>query len=411
MPDVDELLRDAGARWRAQQDPPQPAKASDLARRVGRRRAVGLTAAAAVLVLIAVAFVVVARAGDDTSLVSTRLTPPRGWQRIPLQTAGFDGGAVIQSVTAGPEGFVAAGSADRRQQEPAVWFSTDGLEWRRAPLEAPGRPGPDAAVAVAVAGSKRGVVLFVSSLSEAGDAGPISVYWSRTGRTWRRVSSAVFDGAAIADAVGGPRRLVAIGYEPLGFEIGRPYAWYSSDGRRWRRAEVPDTSAPGRVAPLGTGFVAAGGPGETPTTWYSRDGRSWEATQSTMTDGVIDVGSSGTEVIAITEPPGMLSSSLWRTSNGRDWDRLPRFHEQHADGSGDDIAYAARTWVMAGSVPFDGGRTFGAWTSRGGTDWIPMSSSLAGIPEASGVAIAARGDRVVIFRQALDELAYWVWSG
>ncbi len=196
-----------------------------------------------------------------------------GWTKRSLAEAGFGVGASVEAVASGAHGFVAAGFADSGRRALATWTSDDGLSWRHsAPFQVDGTETSS----LLVAGSADALTMIaVDSQRREVRA----VFTSRTGAGWRPGTVAAFDGAVVTDVVGGRRGFAAIGYEPIGrAEIGPAVAWYSADGRLWVRSRVPDTRAPGRVAPLGHGFVAAGGVGERPVTWYSPDGKEWVET-------------------------------------------------------------------------------------------------------------------------------------
>jgi len=89
--------------------------------------------------------------------------------------------------------------------------------------------------------------------------------WTSTdGRVWARLSDAqlaIFAGASVSLITGGPRGLIAFGFDDANTDIHR--AWYSPDGMTWSAA--PQFAAafldgcPDSVASVGYTFVAMGG--------------------------------------------------------------------------------------------------------------------------------------------------------
>jgi hypothetical protein len=206
-----------------------------------------------------------ATALDDISSGDARAwtsTDGGHWQAVPTSSGMLD--AEMESVTAGPGGFVAVGSdgfPGGNTQLPgargaAVWTSPDGRIWTRAPSQ----PSFDGAVMFGVRRTSSGYVAW-GELHDPAGGGPGSgpflppIWTSTDGLHWDR-------GTGIADA-GGPGdpiasitpigdRLVAVGSRQLpesGDGIVVPAAWLSDDGgRSWTLAKSPDAGSPPRAA-------------------------------------------------------------------------------------------------------------------------------------------------------------------
>ena len=149
----------------------------------------------------------------------------------------------VQAIASGSTGVVAVGyTGTYRSEDAVVWLTTNGADWRRIRL--PGNTGEiDEAHSIAA---------FVGGFSVVGTVGYVSGY-------------------PFPDL---PRRQYA----------GDAAAWYSADGKTWKRASVGGNDKdPGwmqRVFAAEGGLVATGSLyyGEEPPTaaWTSKDGSSWK---------------------------------------------------------------------------------------------------------------------------------------
>jgi hypothetical protein len=191
------------------------------------------------------------------------------WQAVPTSAGMTD--AEMESVTAGPDGFVAVGSdgfPGGNTQLPgargaAVWVSPDGHSWTRAP----GQASFEGAVMFGVRRTPSGYVAWGEIHDPAGSAPPLPPIWTSTdGLHWERASGitdAGGPGSPIASVVVSGDRLVAVGARQLPESEGGvmiPAAWLSDDGGlTWKLAASPDASGP---APLAGGLrdVAVSGP-------------------------------------------------------------------------------------------------------------------------------------------------------
>ena len=137
-------------------------------------------------------------------------------------------GADLRGVTAGGPGFVAVGTVENGAVA-AVWTSTDGISWRRAP-DGQGfqEAGGLRVIMTSVAAGPRNLVA-VGMRDDAGNGSP-TVWTSSDGVTWRRVSDdPSFGGGEMSAVVSDVRGFVAVG------ALGLPdnsiaAAWLSAPG-------------------------------------------------------------------------------------------------------------------------------------------------------------------------------------
>jgi hypothetical protein len=258
------------------------------------------------------------------------------------------------------------------------------------------------------------------------------MWWSPDKVRWHRADGDELENATVNNIVGGFGGFVAVG-ATVEADSSMPAAWFSRDGEHWTRAELPagaaQTGRVGRVVRGGRGFIAVGTVDAQQRVWTSVDGARWEVSPAPWVgQQAVDIGAGDDDqVVAISEPPGVLGGSLWLTRDGIVWESLDgyldlswRLLEGYRDefpaGSPDDVTFVDGTWVVAGSTPGRGGdRTFGGWTSTDLVTWTAMPSKLSGEPSggpdtADGVQMASGGRRVVTFSQGTDQRWYWTWS-
>jgi hypothetical protein len=165
--------------------------------------------------------------------------------------------------------------------EVAVWTSSDGQVWIREPLVgAPIEPGDQEARTLA--SSSDGTLVIAGSSTVDGDRD--AAVWVRTNGTWTSSTSQSLKGPGDQhiDAViaGGP------GFIATGRDGNNAAIWVSSDGLKWDLAEGGDTVFGGlgsreilAVAPGVPGYVAIGTKTlngvTTGSVWASSDGTTW----------------------------------------------------------------------------------------------------------------------------------------
>ena len=213
------------------------------------------------------------------------------WGRVPYDEAVFGGGATphpgpeMNSVVAGGPGLVAVGY---NSGAAAVWTSTDGVVWERAPY--------DEAVFGGGWQEMRAVVAGGPGLVAVGFDGRGEVVWtSADGVVWER--GPLFGGSLRMQAVvaGGPG-LVAVGFDSRGAAV-----WTSVDGLTWERVPYDEAvfggsqemravvvGGPGLVA-VGCDFTGGSGSddGAIAAVWTSADGLAWRRVSQDAVSGAV----------------------------------------------------------------------------------------------------------------------------
>ena len=200
-------------------------------------------------------------------------------------------------VAAGALGMFSAGSIDGRF---AMWSSTDGRQWQEIPAaEKVVEASPGARVNAMLAS---GVNIYLAGSTQAGGLEQPALWTTSDGINWHFVSSA-------ASSFAGPTNRVIYSLAPLGsglVAVGAvqkggtwsPASWISPDGQSWSLASLdfeavptpkaPETPGDGTTARsvsavttlLGSNeVVASGGGPDGQAVWQSTDGLHW----STMT--------------------------------------------------------------------------------------------------------------------------------
>jgi hypothetical protein len=205
-----------------------------------------------------------------------RVGDPTEFRGVEDTTIGSDRNQVIMSIASGPGGYVAVGWVDRRagDVDPAIWFSTDGMDWRRVRDTGPndGR-FPDFAVVIA---DGEGYL----ALGE-------QAWGSSDGLIWERVDDGAFDvlddcwvacNAIPQSAVRSPSVTAFVvnggtssGSGPLG--LAEPEVWMSADAGAWDRVSIADRpSWATGIALVGDSIVVTGYDADGATYWTSFDG-------------------------------------------------------------------------------------------------------------------------------------------
>lgn len=235
-----------------------------------------------------------------------------------------------------------------------AWTSTDGLTWQAVPTT----PGMIDAEMESVAAGPSGFVAVGSDGFPGGNtqlpgARGAAVWLSPDGRTWERVpEQASFQGAVMFGVLRTPSGYVAWGeiHDTGGSSPPAPPIWTSSDGQQWERAKgIGDAGGPGApiasIVAIGDRLVAVGArqlPESedsvvVPAAWQSEDGgRTWtlagspELGSAPRAGGLRDVAVSGSELLAVGHLEGAPGASggysaiAWRsTDQGATWVALP----------------------------------------------------------------------------------------
>jgi hypothetical protein len=270
--------------------------------------------------------------------------------------------SIVSGLAEGPSGFVAVGATaldDISSGDARAWISADGVHWLAAAssggmadaeMESV-TAGPDGFVAVGIDGFPGGNTQLPSARGAA-------VWRSSDGRTWSRLPwQKSFDGAVMFGVRRTSSGYIAWGeiHNTTAASLLRPPIWTSTDGLLWNRAiGVFDAGWPApiqSIVAIGDRLIASGSrqvseSGATisvPAIWLSSDGgRSWtlantpEAPPARPSPGAIwNVGVSGSDLLAVgrhdpplgpsTSPAFVTGSAfIWHsTDRGFTWTALP----------------------------------------------------------------------------------------
>ncbi|GGO27814.1 hypothetical protein GCM10010116_55760 [Microbispora rosea subsp. aerata] len=319
-------------------------------------------------------------------------------------------------VAAADGAFVAVGAANG---DAAIWTSgNNGANWKDMAFpDLLGGPGRQALSGVAH--GPKGWLAVGSTTTDPAATRPLLVT-SADGKSWRpgpavQVPAGHFLLAPSVVAAG-PKGYVMVG-EDRSATGTLPALWFSSDLKRFKRAEPDGMPAGGAgvrlhdVAATPHGFVAVGGAGtadrETGVVWVSSDGLEWNARGRVLPpdatsaglrhvaateDGVVVVGTAMTE-------DGPRPFSALSTDDGESWEygTLPA----DAAASVLDVTVTGRGLVAVGShrSSAEGAETdSAAWISANGVDWSRRTLTQDGLGGQGAQwlgAVAASGDRVV----------------
>ena len=243
-----------------------------------------------------------------------------------------------------------------------------------------------------------------------------AAWWSPDGRSWRRATlppEQFGEGSRLHDVAADP---VAGGWSAVGADGDRAAAWMSSDGERWVRAEVDDGPPMTRVASTGLGLVALGTAGERAAAWQSFSGERWlRAVDDPAvfarpgTTRVIDVVDAGTEVQALVEREGG-GAEVWRSADAVVWSlaTAPATGPLPAAGAPRAVAATAlgEVVVVVGTDTKDDGVDASMWLSNGPASFEQVThdeEALGGDGDQSMAASVPAGDRLLVVGTETDE--------
>lgn len=219
------------------------------------------------------------------------------------------------------------------------------------------------------------------------------VVWSSVdGKTWSlNAADETFALGMVEAAAASSDRIVVVGLRRLqmagepGLVERHAAVWTSTDGTTWdRRDDVPKLET---VVAVPDGFVAASSSRAFPELWWSADGLAWERIAGAKElgngrierlvatpDGFVGVGSaSNIDVVenAINPP-----AAVWRSANGRSWNRV----DQTATFGGSSMQDVAWSDARLLAIGF-GSDVAAIWTTPTGEDqWQRMV--YPGVPDA-----------------------------
>jgi hypothetical protein len=217
---------------------------------------------------VAAGFAVIGREADAAIWTSP---DGRTWTRLDDPALGGGGTQRISSLVVGPQGLVAGGTNflptefGVYQLDARVWVSSDGTSWDAIDDATFGGPGWQYITSI-TAGPDGLVAAGGDILGRPGLDNDAAVWTSPDGRTWTRVEDADFvsDRAQQISAITvGPDGLLAVGYDTGPGGDRTPAVWRSPDGAAWVRIADPGLTEPGHrwmsgVVMAASGVVAVG---------------------------------------------------------------------------------------------------------------------------------------------------------
>jgi hypothetical protein len=342
-------------------------------------------------------------------------------------------------VAGGPGFIAVGADDSGGDNDAAVWYSSDGLAWTRVPHDPDvfGGPGHQAMWAIAAGGP--GFVAVgadgigtdrVATGAFEVESQSAAVWYSSDGIEWHRAPNnealTVGDGAiAMTDVVAGGPGFVAVGYrmhmtnevlawsdfntdftnepiEPIFHDLDA-VVWISSDGVTWDRVTHDDSVFGGddvwhdmkAITAGGPGFVAVGaqgfefwGPSEdvnaTAAVWTSADGVTWtRIPHSESLDTRHDVGAWATMYDVAAGGPGLVAvgydirnieeGAVWTSVDGSTWTRVVRSVFNPVDPfypRMTGILAAGDTLVAVGGNSLQGGTMLKWYSVDGGDEWF-----------------------------------------
>ena len=329
---------------------------------------------------------------------------------------------VFSAAVAWREGYVAIGSASGASQRVGAAFaSADGVRWQRTTPESTFSEIP----AYMVATSTR----LIALANRPAPPASVVAWVSLDGRGWQAEPDLALAGAIVSQVAIRDGVVLALGTDASG----RAATWRSEDGGRWTHTPASPAGVVRGIAAVDDGFLALGRDGAPdvgsggvglpglgrPAAWWSSDGRTWSAVQ---VEGVDAVGAQLIEVFRVedgyfavgsdTTTPGQNARSplIWISADARDWRILgPPAQWGRAGANGRQAVIFSRTDF--GTV------NLGAWSSQDGRDWTQVKFSgdvlhMPGYEPAGGqtswvdrIFVMSRG--IIVLGQADGQLTAW----
>ena len=320
--------------------------------------------------------------------------PPTGdWTPIELPDAA--GTWFAAGVIADADGFVVYGGIN---DQPAVWTSTNGIDWTSGAL-----PRGFGFPSQAAASTEATVLLGAGSTSLC--AHPFGE------ALWRRAM-----GAATWEAVPFVERLFCAGgiseiaatnddFAVVGMGTGdQPFAWQSDDGMAWRDAAqgLPPNTPPSLVTAFNGGFLELGR-GERTDVRRSTDGTRWDAVEAPPVPPAFNGDGQGMSpaallstkagVLAIYASDGGRAISAWRRAADGSWTALQMVGLLPGDVISGGFGSGADAYLFLGR-----GDSAALITSKDLASWTEVA-----IPRVGAIlGLASFGERTVLVAYTPD---------
>ncbi|MDR9450077.1 MAG: hypothetical protein RI637_02565, partial [Acidimicrobiia bacterium] len=188
--------------------------------------------------------------------------------------------------------------------------------------------------------------------------------------------------------------ITAVGWTMLGTgadSVSVPVIWRSTDGRAWSTSALPNANFDNEwasdvaVGPLGYLVEVAGPVHQSAMLWYSPDGAGWTYVGDRFDDqwrALVSIAVGEESLLAVLrdlENNGGQSLSLWRATNGLDWEAVESPIPLRATSEGSPLADLANTRQGIVVVAGGGDDTIELWRSLDGMAWTKLPS-IAGPP-------------------------------
>jgi hypothetical protein len=304
--------------------------------------------------------------------------------------AGYPGqrGAVtVASMMAAAGVTLAVGTADGH---PAIWGRASNGKWTLESSATLGAMTGTAGLASVTRGPAGWIAVGTAS---AGRVTEPVILASADGVTWQPVvalSAQAGEGTEFLGAAAGRAGYVVVGRQMIG---GRTFAvlWYSADLRDWTAGNNGGldgrlaASAANAVVATANGFIAVGSHGAVQSVWTSPDGRQWRRGNVSEPAGadsatLRSVAASGTRVVAAgyaATPAGDIPVVVVSTDGGGQWRQivLPA-----PGGLGVITALTATRdgFTAAGLAGRPGSQHVVTWTSPDGLTWSHPAQTAGG---------------------------------
>ena len=334
------------------------------------------------------------------------------WTAATVQAVAGRPGGLVEAVTAGGPGFVAVGRGcinvgESPACEGAVWTSTDGREWARAPASDATdigatfpTSGPELGMYDVAAGAPGIVAVGYAARPDM----QATIWFSPDASSWERIPLGPDGPGTAPDDPMGIRveavtwdgtRFVVVGADrtdlsgrSLGKAKARAAVWTSSDGLSWAR--VPHT-ADLKVG----GFV--------------------DTLEDPATGGMFDVISGPAGLVAVGSvcnvPPAGCQPAVWTSADGTTWERSSDMPD--AAGVLGSVAASSAGYLAVGTAACDACQAL-AFTSFDGQSWAPQSFDR----RHDFTTVAAIGDMLFAIAAAepttvwtSDDGEVWLQSG
>jgi hypothetical protein len=344
------------------------------------------------------------------------------WARLDTSGA-VPADVALRAVASGPQGLVAVGE---RGDDAGVWVSVDGTAFAAVDAAASGLAGPGLQLvggfAVLGGGADARFVAVGADSAVTGTTTELdaAIWTSTNGRDWTRAPHARTQLGGPGDQVMTAVTAAGPGLVAVGHDGDAAAAWTSSDGLRWTRVGSDSFTGEGQrrvraVAAVLDGIVAVGsetGPDliERPAVWASIDGTAWARTpvplRTSDAAGASDAPTGSLRAVLVTSEQVLAvgdvdgDAAVWTSTNGVSWTAVPASVAGSEDGDPvlggtgqQSITGLAATATVEGlrfvAVGRDGDGA-AAWWSDDGFRWHTQPLLADGDQAAAVIALTDR---------------------